>query len=230
MENEGWHQVRRKYRVARFSPHITFRRGGYIAISADFVRMANISDCTRASLFLSKDGFRLAIQFHSNENDDDGFTLAKDGGGAKSDIYRNRVICAVTLIKQSAVISSILREDKGARRYEPKKDINGRWIVNLIPCFERTLGQSDEVQAGITGIYRYRSSIDTVYIGRGNLRDRFADPARRTWDFNRIEYSVLNDDAAERRWESFWLDEYRRKNGRWPLYNQIGGSAVIQVG
>lgn len=225
--DSGWQKVRRVYRTARFSPQISFRRNGHIAVSSDFVRMAGVNNCTRASLFLSADGHSLAISFHSDERDDDAFVLSRDGGG--SGVSQNRIITARTLISQSAQIMSLCKEDARARRYEPQKDQNGRWVIHLAPCFENVLNQADQIPAGSTGIYRYRSGQETIYIGRGNLRDRLASPERRSWDFDRVEYSILNDDVIERRWESFWLDEYRQRNNRWPVYNRIAAASGVSA-
>lgn len=217
-----WQKVRRTHRVARFSPSITLRRNGNLAISADFIRMAAIGDCTRASLFLSQDGLRLAIQFHDNEADDDSFFLSRDGG-TKSRL--NRLIIPRALFAQSPAVAALAKEGGSACRLTPRK-IDGRWVVDLAPCFERTLNQPGEIAAGTTGIYRYRYGNDTVYIGRGNLRERLSQSERRGWDFDRIEYSIINDDAVERRWEAFWLDEFRRVHNRWPTYNRIAAAVL----
>lgn len=221
---DNWRQLRRAHRTARFNPRISIRRNGVIAISSDFVRMTQIEKCTRASLFLSPDGFKLGMNFHTDEKDNDAFLLTRDGGGPAKTKSLNRIICASTLLSQSSVVAALAKEDARTRRYEPKKDIDGKWVVSLAPCFERTLSQSDEIATGETGIYRYRLGSETIYIGRGDLRRRFSLSERRAWDFDRIEYSILNDDAIEKRWESFWLDEYRERNHRWPVHNRIAAT------
>lgn len=227
---QEWKQVRRVYRAARFAPRVTIRRNGALAISSDFARMADIGKCTRASLYLSADGLRLGIRFHAEESDDNAFVLGHDGGaGARKD-GANRLITAPALLAQSASITALTREDARARQFEPKKDVAGRWVIDLAPCFERVLSQPGEIAVGLTGIYRYRNGNDTVYIGRGNFRDRLSAADRRGWEFDRIEYSILNDDAVERRWEAFWLDEYRRRHNRWPTYNKIAAAALDRTG
>lgn len=223
-----WQKVRRVHRTARFAPQISIRRSGQLAVSSDFARMAAISNCTRASLFMSSDGHKLAISFHSDERDDDAFVLARDGGRRVTSGY-HRVINAKSLVSQSPAILALTKEDARARRYEPQKDASGRWVIHLAPCFEMVLTQPDQIPQGSTGIYRYRSGLETIYIGRGNLRDRLALPERRTWEFDRVEYSILNDDVIERRWESFWLDEYRQRNNRWPVYNRIAATSGVSA-
>lgn len=221
--NGGWQKVRREFRVARFAPVITIRRGGALAISADFIRKAEISDCTRASLFLSPDGYRLGLRFHCDQRDDDAFIMSLDGGGKTS---LNRLITAGALVRQSPVITALLREaGRTARRYEPWRDQHGVWVVDLAPCFERTVRTVAELDRNATGIYRYRFGADVIYIGRGRLFERASSPDRRGWEFDRIEFSVLNDDKAEQRWEAHWLNEHRDRYGRWPTYNRVGGIA-----
>lgn len=222
--SSSWQKIRRAHRVARFSPNVTLRRNGDLAVSADFVRMAGIAECTHASMFLAPDGLRAAIQFHSDEKDDDAFALSRDGGRQKSGL--NRIIRAQALLTQSLVATALAREGGSACRLTPRK-VDGRWVIDLAPCFERTLSQSGEIAIGATGIYRYRYGNDTVYIGRGNLRERLSQAERRGWEFDRIEYSLINDDAVERRWEAFWLDEFRRLHNRWPTYNRIAAAPFI---
>lgn len=225
--DSAWKKVRRVHRQARFAPQISIRRNGQIAISSDFARMAGISAYTHASLFLSSDGHKLAIAFHSDSKDDDAFVLARDGGANMSTAGQNRVINSKSLLSLSPSIQALINEDARARRFEPQKDQSGRWVINLSPCFEKVLTQSDQIPAGATGIYRYRLGKETIYIGRGNIRERLSSPDRRSWEFDRIEYSILNDDVAERRWEMFWLDEYRQRNNRWPVYNRIAGASGV---
>lgn len=217
---QEWKKISRRWRAARFLPTISIRRNGFLAISADFVRMAKIEDCTRVTLFLAANGMRLGIQFHSDERDDDAFILGHDGGNRKS---LNRIVVAKTLITQSDLLRSLLNEDSRVRRFEPQRDENGRWIINLAPCFERRATEVAGLPKQGTGIYRYVRGQEVIYIGRGDLRNRAASQERKQWDFDVIEYSILNDEMAEKKWEAFWLNEFRRRNGVWPKYNKLAG-------
>lgn len=227
MVDDEWVKVRRIAGPARFSPVITIRKNGVIAISSDFVRMANITPCTRASVFLSKDGLRLALHFHADESDDDAFILARDGGTSPKS--PSRVINARALLSQSSTVSAMCRENDAIRRCVPVKIGSDRWSINLAPCFEREFASPSDVGTS-SGIYRYKLGDEIVYVGRGNLRERFAAPDRRSWTFDRIEFSILNDDVAERKWEAFWIDDFKSRTGRLPVYNRIGGSSGDGVG
>jgi len=223
---DGWEKVRREYRVARFAPRITFRRRGAIAINVDFVRMAGIEKATRATLFLSRDERRLGFRFHSDEEDDEAFLLCRDGGSHKAQSV-GRVLTAPSLLTRSPALRALTERGGDARSCEAVKDsVSGLWVVHLAPCFERVLSSLDEIAPDFTGVYRYLSRGDVIYIGRGVLRQRLAEPDRRTWPHDQIEYSIVNDDAAERKWEAFWLNAHREKHGRWPLCNKIGGTAA----
>jgi hypothetical protein len=74
-----------------------------------------------------------------------------------------------------------------------------------------------------TGIYRYLFNGDIVYIGRGAIRSRLASNERSDWMFDKVEFSPLENQAEQERWESEWLEEYRSLNGFLPMYNRIGG-------
>lgn len=128
--DQEWQQVKREHKVLGFSPTISIRSNGTIAISSDFVKKADIESCSRASLFLSADGLRLAIRFHNDKNDNNAYTLGKDGGGSGK--YKNRLIVATALLKQSDAVQGLFVQSSEARRYEPIK-VQDKWIINLVP-------------------------------------------------------------------------------------------------
>jgi hypothetical protein len=221
-----WQQVCRTHRVARFIPTITIRRSGNIAISSDFVRKAGIAECTCVALFLSADKMRLAFKFSTDTNDNDAFSLTRDGGSGNNNRNSglNRVICAKSLLMQSPTVQSLIKEaSTAARRYEPYRTNDGLWVINLTPCFERIASTVSDLPGDVTGIYRYLRGKEVVYIGRGALKSRAQSHERKHWDFDRIEYSILNDNKSEVNWEKFWLDDHRRQYGAWPAYNRIAG-------
>jgi len=227
MSDIQWRPVERLYRVARFAPTITLRRSGGnagFAISADFVRKANISGCTRASLFLSEDGMRLKFHFHNNERDDNAFRLIRDGGGGGSGT--NRWVSARALIVQSPTLQRLVEEPVSVRRYEPVDMGRDQWMITIAPCFEQRAERTDNLPDNESGIYRYVRGREVVYIGKGKYRDRCRSPERASWDYDYIEYSRLNDATAETKWETFWLNEHERQYRRLPSYNRIGGQVI----
>jgi len=203
---------------------VTIRRSGDIGVSADFVRYANIVENSRASIYLSRDSRKLALKFHSDEGEPDSFVLCQDGGRSNQrKRLSGRVLQVSSLRSKSLLYDKLSRlQSDSARRYRPNKQ-GGLWIVYLAPCFENTYRLRGELGGDDSGIYRYRLGGETVYIGRGQLSARFAAADRREWQFDTVEYSLLNDEAAEIQWESRWLEEFRAEHGRWPVYNRIGG-------
>ncbi len=225
-ESKEWIRVRRELLHHGFSPIVTIRSNGDIAASADFVRMANIETCTRVNIYLSADGMKVAFRFHSSNLEYDAFIFGPDGGGTNKKV--GRVIQCSAFKRQSRTISVLCKEGRAARKFEPYLDHNRNWVINLIPCFEHIFTSRTEILPGSTGIYRYLNDKEIIYVGRGELRSRFAAVERKEWKFNIIEYSILNDDALERHWESFWLNEYRKSKGTWPFHNKIGGTVIIK--
>jgi hypothetical protein len=225
----GWVQIRREgYPVRGFSPIITLRPRGAIGLSADFVRLANIKDCTHCEIYVSTDARKLGFRFLDDPTPDS-FAVSLDGGAHKrSTKYANRVVQAKCLKDKSPIFARLSSIPESLRRYTPKKDVAGVWTISLVPCFENTYRIKGEIGASDSGIYRYRLGGETVYLGRGRLVSRFAEPHRNEWQFDAIEYSILNDETEETRWESHWLEQFREEHNRWPVYNRIGGMRVVQ--
>ena len=46
------------------------------------------------------------------------------------------------------------------------------------------------------------------------------------WDFDIIEYSLIEDEEEQFRWEAFWLDKFVEEHGKLPIYNRISGKAI----
>jgi hypothetical protein len=100
------------------------------------------------------------------------------------------------------------------------------WAIELCPSFElRNARESANIPADAAGIYRYiRESGEIVYIGRGPVRNRLNSYGRTDWDFDVIEYSIVQDPDQQVRWEAFWIDKFKDMNGgRLPFYNRVAG-------
>lgn len=217
----SWIQVRREVKPARFFPHIKIRTGGFL-FSTDFVRMAKLGESSRVSVYTSSDGYRIGFRFHNDETDDS-YPLQADGGNGKRPRADARVI-QIRPARMSLVLAGLIRSGEHATtRFQPKKDLQGVWYIDLVPSFERTYSGPGDVLDLETGIYRYRLGETTVYVGRGQIKARIADPLRKDWAFDRIEFSMLNNAEVEAKWEGHWLEEHRKRFGILPTYNRIGG-------
>lgn len=225
--NHGWVQIRRDVSVAADGPVARIRQNGDLALSTEFVRNAAIGGFRRVHVFLSADGYRVGLRFHDDEADQNSFQVCPDGGGRnrKVNAAGGRVLQVESIKAQSPAYARLA--ESGAARdraIAPKRDASGLWVLELRPCFERVFsGLRGELAEDESGIYRYRWRGETVYIGRGKLRARFAAVDRSEWDFDEIEYSLLNSQEAEQRWESYWIERFREEQGRLPVYNRIAG-------
>ena len=101
------------------------------------------------------------------------------------------------------------------------------WYIQLMPAFEEFVipSQIDRFAATEKGIYRYWSDDEVVYIGKGNIRERFqSETERKNWLVSKIEYSVIEDDQEAFEWESWWIERFREENnGHRPRFNKVGG-------
>ena len=102
------------------------------------------------------------------------------------------------------------------------------WVIQLCPAFEeKKARESANIPSDATGIYRYvRENGEIVYIGRGEIKNRLASPERNDWEFDVIEYSIVNDPDKQVEWEDYWINKFKEENsGKLPLYNKIASSS-----
>jgi hypothetical protein len=96
-----------------------------------------------------------------------------------------------------------------------------------MPSFETRVNRSDatRINFGDKGIYRYLKNTQIVYIGKGNVRDRLNEQQREDWDFDIIEYSIIEKQDEQFEWENYWIEKYKEENeGFLPTYNLISGN------
>jgi excinuclease UvrABC nuclease subunit len=78
------------------------------------------------------------------------------------------------------------------------------------------------VPSEATGIYRYKDKTgQIIYIGRGNIKNRLAEPERKEWNIETVEYSEITDQKDQITWEKYWLDDFKNNsNGKLPYNNK----------
>ena len=151
----------------------------------------------------------------------------------------HKSLIAKGLISQTPWIKAVASlKDLEARKFEMKKypgpvpskpDIRSQtpWFIRLMPAFEESVlpSQIGSLGPGKKGIYRYLSDGEVVYIGKGNIRNRYqAEPDRDLWRISIIEYSIIEDDQNALEWEAWWIDRFRKENnGHLPRYNRNAG-------
>lgn len=139
-----------------------------------------------------------------------------------------RTVKAGQLYSASPVLRSLRDADsKTARTFTMRWDVTNRlFYADLRPNFELKMPfeERNTLQSDLRGIYRYRNaSNEIIYIGKGVIRDRAMSPEREDWQIKSIEYSACPTDADAYRWESFYLEDFERLNGRIPVMNKIKG-------
>ncbi len=197
---------------------ITLRRN-QVAFSAHFIRSNNLQQMTRVTIKADREGRRLGFTFHKNADDPDSLALITDGG-SKGSSGMPRAVQTAALMKQPWI--KALMANRATRRFVPYKEFD-LWVIDLGPSFEVEVTTPEEVPAEVTGVYRYLDGDEVTYIGRGRIRQRMQESHRDHWAFDRVQFSPLNDTAAEQHWEQVLLEEYEAANGRLPRENRVRG-------
>ena len=125
-------------------------------------------------------------------------------------------------------VQSVTKLAPKSRRFPVRKE-GKLWVIQLCPAFEEQRArESADIPSDASGVYRYvRESGEVVYIGRGQIKSRLADPQRVDWDFDRVEYSLVANPDDQVKWETYWLDKFKQENkGKLPRYNKVSGAAT----
>jgi len=200
------------------TPRISIRRQ-HIGYNGAFVKEAGLQNFKKVKYSIDDENFVIGFQFH-NSKDPNSHSLFSDNPS-----NRTKASSAVQLIAQYGFIKKISELDSLDRQFEVKRDIQerGLWVAQLCPAFEHTASSESDLR-GLRGVYRYKRSDGTVvYIGRGSILSRFNAPERKEWDFDIVEYSIINNPAEQSKWETYWLDKLAEKENTLPFYNKIKG-------
>jgi len=113
------------------------------------------------------------------------------------------------------------------RRFAAIEERKNFWTIQLVPAFEHRLKRVDKskLPSEAKGIYRYLDKDGSiVYIGKGNIKARLSESGRAEWNFDTIDYSIIEDESEQLEWESYWIDKFKESNnGRLPYYNKVSG-------
>ena len=212
--NDEWQVVKRPANIPSdlIIPLVSLRRSD-ISFNNHFIRHAELSKYRYVTSFVMPNKYKLGFKFHNDATDINANKL-----------QNSRIVAAGRLYKENSWLKAITKiEDDRLKRFEPKKNADGLWEIQVCPAFENSSKSKSEISADIKGIYQYRRNGEVVYIGRGNIRDRVSSPERKEWEFDTIEYSIIEDESEQGRWEGYWLDQYVKEHARLPLYNRISG-------
>jgi len=183
-----------------------------------FYKIAELAKFNFVTYFVDFGTRKIGFEFTIEENADS-FKLIKN---EKKEHYSQSVeIFKIPWIQK-------VSKEKSICRFRPIKE-GKKWVITLIPAFDNIVKRSDYLKIGsdLKGIYRYLLNDKIVYIGKGNIRDRLNEPQRKEWNFEIIEYSIIDDVNEQFEWESFWIESYKNENdGYLPSYNLIAGKSI----
>ena len=119
-------------------------------------------------------------------------------------------------------IKAILNSGENQYKIEGNSKI---WSASIAPAFENKVKRenSDQISSKAVGIYRYLDNGEIVYIGKGQIRNRFNKKDRANWIFDEIQYSIVNDTDTQFYWEKFWIKNFKSQNIVRPRYNKNDG-------
>ena len=212
--NDEWQVVKRPSTTPthEIRPLISFRRST-IGFNSHFVKHATLTQYRYVTMYVMPDKFKVGFKFHNDKSDPNAYTLLKGRSVQVGHLYS-----AHQWLKGVSEL-----EDEWARRFEPVKNEDGMWEVQVCPAFEIVVINKKKIPENAKGIYRYRRKGEVVYIGRGNIRNRAMSQERKDWEYDNIEYSIVLDENEQQHWESYWLDQHVKEHARKPLYNRIMG-------
>ena len=201
------------------APKISIRKQ-HIGFNGTFVNEANLKKFNKVKIYIDDENFRIGFKFH-NSDDPHSHALFSDNPSNNT-----KATSATQLIKQYGFIKKISElQNVLDRQFEVNRDIQDKnfWVAQLCPAFEHASSSISDLK-GLRGIYRYkRSNGEVVYIGRGKILSRLNSLERKEWDFDTIEYSIIEDPEEQAKWEDYWLTKFKENEDRRPFYNKIDG-------
>lgn len=201
------------------TPKISIRNE-HIGFNAAFVKIANLQSFKKVNIEVDEEEFRIGFRF-GNEDGPHALALFSD-----NPTHRTKATGATNLLKKYPYIKRISGfKNPLDRQFEVQRDIQDKafWITQLCPAFEHIASSESDLKH-LKGIYRYkRSNGEVVYIGKGNILSRLNALGRKEWDFDVIEYSIIEKPDEQSKWEDYWLNKFVEREGRLPVYNKISG-------
>lgn len=192
----------------------------HIRFSTSFVRNAKISPIYKVKIYKDDVEHKLKFEF-SKDITENCLTLTepKDRKSLK--------VSAHSLYKKINWLRAFANNGGKERRIIPQ-DLTGKvWEISLRPSFESVISKIDLQKKSLNtkGIYRYKNHKgEIIYIGKGDIKHRFLEPQRKNWDIDIIEYSEINENENQLKWESYWIQDYMKNNNdNLPQHNNIKG-------
>jgi hypothetical protein len=195
----------------------------HFRFSSAFISKAKLSNSQFVRISVDQELFHIKFEFFKDKNENC-LTLTHP----KDSNYRQ---CSISsFLTKFKWVNAIAGHRKNKLRQFIPKSIGSNWIIELSPSFEQIVKRENasKIPENSKGIYRYKrsNSNEIVYIGKGDINKRLKEIQRKDWDFDIIEYSLINDEQEQFKWESHWLTKYEDEYKKKPFYNEIGGKRI----
>ncbi len=206
-------------------------RPEHFAFNTTFVRLACVRPDDRVTVHVDSENRRIGFEFHQ-EKTQGSYALASQNAKGKRGSSSGMFCSSRGVFLKFPWAQSVTKLAPKSRRF-PVRQEGKLWVIQLCPAFEEQRArESADIPSAASGVYRYvRESGEIVYIGRGQIKGRLAEPQRVDWDFDRVEYSLVTNPDDQVKWETFWLDKFKQENkGKLPMYNKVSGAATTTEG
>lgn len=192
--------------------------GNRFHYSAYFVKLAELKNYSYVNYLIDEEERKIGFEFSKTEKE--GFSYMLENRGNK--MWRstaNEIISKYPWVKKVALL-----KNRSVNKFSAKKREN-TWVIQLCPTFEFRIPRDEVNKLGeVKGIYRYLLREEIVYIGKGNIKQRSGDSERADWEFDSIEYSIIEDEEEQLSWEYYWLEIHKDQNHKLlPFYNKVSG-------
>lgn len=215
-----WIKQKRYVDKSTEQPLVTIRNNG-IGLNKKCLEDASAKYGYYVELFVSPDKHKLGFRF-SKDQPEDSYLLGKDGGRRKGTkaTTGSAVLACGKFIRDN--LSLFTPDSSKPYVLTPSSDDSGIWFINLALSFPLKLSEVTP-DACSTGVYRYLSQGEVVYVGHGLLKERFSSKERTDWVFDEIEYRLVDSEDERFKLERMHLDSFLNDTGRLPLYNRYNG-------
>jgi hypothetical protein len=208
-----WIKIKKTF-VQKDEPSVTVSLNRF-SFNAVMKKLAELDKHSHVAFYVDDENRRIAFEFKQASNDEDDYQIIK---------IKSQTLCSSREIFKKQWVSKVT-ELKGQNVFAAKQE-GKKWIITLCPAFENQIKREDvkSIPTNAFGIYRYLDTGRIVYIGKGNIKDRYNSPERGKWKFDLIEYSIIKDDKKALEWENYWIEKYKDENKeQLPTYNLISG-------
>jgi len=223
----AWEKVTRDDRYLGSDKPFISVNPHHFGFNAMFVRMADLGPDKRVTIYADPDNLRLGFEFHTSKEDPASFKLGYQSASTAGEKRKGMQSTSFGLVRKYPWVKSVTKLPTRDRRFQATQE--GRlWVIQLCPAFEeKRARESADIPTDARGIYRYvREGGEVVYIGRGEIRKRLTSPEREDWDFDVVEYSIVENPDLQVKWEGYWLEMYREEHkGERPFYNRVSGKS-----